>query len=336
MGYVADQTSLLVTNVTLIVAAELSVALRFWVRRRMRTPLAADDWCALAAGIVFFVQDVVMCWAISRNYVGLDPRKMDMEHLETSLKLVFIGIFLMSIILTLCRFSVLFLYNRLFGVYTTFRKILVVCGVASLMWPVTIWFGTTFRCSPVKGSWKLHIGAKCVFDIEHLFIGTEPINAVLDVLLVILPINKIKILQLPLRERIGLAVVFLLGGFVGFTSILRIIFTYNPSKLGAIVDSVFWLQLQLGTAIVCCCLPTLRSLLPSKQLFVPLGASIQGLLGSRKTNLDSRNNPSGSKTLGSRSVNVDRQRRINPPYFDTTGSTKSDDEIALTDVDSHN
>lgn len=102
---------------------------------------------------------------------------MDPAHLEVSLQLVFAGVFLMSTILTFCRFSVLFLYNRLFGVYTTFRRILIVYGVVSLMWPVTIWFGTTFRCSPIKGAWNMFIGAKCAFSSTYSALRDVPNRA---------------------------------------------------------------------------------------------------------------------------------------------------------------
>lgn len=188
MGYIADQRSLLITAITLLVAAEVSIALRFWVRYRLNASFQADDWCALAAGIVFLCNNVAMCWGkplplhreslsprrcdadntqgISQNYLGINPLTMDPAHLEVSMKFVFAGVFLMSTILTFCRFSVLFLYNRLFGVYTTFRKILIIYGVVSLMWPLTIWFGTTFRCSPIKASWNLFIPSKCAFSSE--------------------------------------------------------------------------------------------------------------------------------------------------------------------------
>jgi len=118
----------------------------------------------------------------------------------------------MSTILTLCRMSVIFLYNRLFGVYPVFRRILVVYGVVSLMWPVVIWFAATFRCNPIKGSWDLSTPPNCAFSLNSLFVSMESLNAVLDIFLVILPISKIKILHLPLQEKIGLAFVFLMGG----------------------------------------------------------------------------------------------------------------------------
>jgi hypothetical protein len=40
----------------------------------------------------------------------------------------------------------------------------------------------------------------------------ESINAVLDIFLVVLPVSKVKLLHLPLREKIGLGIVFLMGG----------------------------------------------------------------------------------------------------------------------------
>jgi hypothetical protein len=126
--------------------------------------------------------------------------------------MTFAGIFLMSTILTFCRMSVIFLYNRLFGVYPGFRRILIGYGVISLLWPIVIWFAAIFRCSPVSGSWDLTTNPKCAFDLETLFVSMESLNAVLDIFLVILPISKIKILHLPLREKIGLAIVFLMGG----------------------------------------------------------------------------------------------------------------------------
>jgi hypothetical protein len=126
--------------------------------------------------------------------------------------MTFAGVFLMSTILTLCRLSVLFLYNRLFGIYSTFRKILIAYGVVSLAWPIILWLAATFRCKPIKGSWDLTTNPRCAFNLETLFVSMESINAVLDMFLVVLPVSKIRILQLPLRDKIGLGIVFLMGG----------------------------------------------------------------------------------------------------------------------------
>ncbi|KAF2865600.1 hypothetical protein BDV95DRAFT_250987 [Massariosphaeria phaeospora] len=341
MGYIANRRDLLITGTTLTAATMLAVSARFWVRHRLRAKKGPDDWCALAAGIIFWVNNVAMWWGmcgqiipfylfdllsgVINRYMGVDPLTMQPKQLEISLKMSFAGIFLMSTILTLCRLSVLFLYNRLFGIYPMFRKILIVYGVASLAWPITIWLGATFRCKPVKGSWDLTTNPQCAFSLETLFVSLESINAVLDVFLVIIPISKIKILQLPLREKIGLGIVFLMGGFVGLTSVFRIVFTYNPTKKGAVIDSMFWLWLQLATAIICACLPTLRTLLPTKTLFSPVSSTIRQLLGSKM-----KKSTLNSSLSGSNGQKSDRPKKS--IYANYAISTRSDDEIALTGV----
>jgi hypothetical protein len=126
--------------------------------------------------------------------------------------LIFAGVFLMSLTLTLCRLSVIFLYNRLFGVYEGFRKILIAYGIISLLWPISIWCAHIWRCSPISGAWDMTIKSKCAYDLQTLFVAMESLNAILDIFLVVLPITKIKILNMATIDKIGLAVVFLMGG----------------------------------------------------------------------------------------------------------------------------
>lgn len=101
--------------------------------------------------------------------------------------------------------------------------------------------------------------------------------------------------------------------------------------MGAVVDSVFWLELQLGTAIICCCLPTLRSLLPTAALFAPITTSIKGLFGSRQSSYASNESRSRSNMSGKGFENMDKQRKKNV-YSGTTASWNSDDQVALADV----
>ena len=127
----------------------------------------------------------------------------------------FVGIFLMSTILTLARFSVLLLYYRLFGIYSNFRTALIIVGLASIAWMLTVWFVTIFRCNPISAAWNIFLVAEgqahCLTQ-ETIFLITETINAILDISLVCLPISKIQNIQLPLRDKIGLGLVFITGG----------------------------------------------------------------------------------------------------------------------------
>jgi hypothetical protein len=64
MGYIANQTDLLITGTVLTAATMLAMGARFWARHRMRAKLGLDDWCALAAGLIFWANNVALWWGM--------------------------------------------------------------------------------------------------------------------------------------------------------------------------------------------------------------------------------------------------------------------------------
>ena len=105
MGYVANQRDLLITSTVLTAATMLAVGARFWARHRLRAKNGPDDWCALAAGLIFFANNITLWWGtfvndtllsgiphpnrfigIVNNYQGIDPLIMSQRQLTISLK----------------------------------------------------------------------------------------------------------------------------------------------------------------------------------------------------------------------------------------------------------
>ena len=83
-----------------------------------------------------------------------------------------------------------------------------------------------------------------------------------DTIVLVLPMREILRLQLEPKKKFFLSLVFLLGGFVIITGIVRIIELYQPS--GAEMDLTqgdIWFNVHLGTSIICVCLPTLRPIM---------------------------------------------------------------------------
>ncbi|KAF2177888.1 hypothetical protein K469DRAFT_676570 [Zopfia rhizophila CBS 207.26] len=329
MSFAANQNDLLITVGILMPATMIVIGLRFFARQRLRARKGPDDWLALAAGIVFWANCFAMVWGVYKDYVGLDPLKMDPFALVQGLKVCYPekpSRAMLRRLDELCR--ILFLYYRLFGIYASFRIALIVVGVASIAWMLTVWFVTIFRCNPISAAWNVFLviqGQAHCLNQETIFLITETINAILDVSLVCLPISKLHILQLPLRDRIGLGFVFVTGEALSGDSILRIVFTYDG---GALLDSIFWLDLQLATAIICACLPTLRSLLPTQKTFIPLSSAIQRLLGSRmiSSSATAKSSQQGSSVSTSDDLSKSMYRRY------ANLSKDGDDEIALTGV----
>lgn len=71
MGYTANRNDLLVTGTTLTIATMLAVGARFWARHQLRAKVGPDDWCALAAGAIFWGESIAMMWGMYRQVVIL-------------------------------------------------------------------------------------------------------------------------------------------------------------------------------------------------------------------------------------------------------------------------
>ena len=94
------------------------------------------------------------------------------------------------------------------------------------------------------------------------------IEVLLELTILILPIRELYQLQLSLDKRALCSTIFALGGFVIITGIVRIIKVYKPS--GSDVDLTqgdIWLNVHLGTAIICACMPTYRPLISRNPWF---------------------------------------------------------------------
>ncbi|MCJ1267534.1 hypothetical protein MMC22_007419 [Lobaria immixta] len=81
-----------------------------------------------------------------------------------------------------------------------------------------------------------------------------------------LPLPLIWKLNLPQKQKFALSGIFLLGGFVTFSSIYRLVHLINLLKVSydypgfPYVTSVMWTVIEINMAIVSACLPMLRRL----------------------------------------------------------------------------
>ncbi|KAF2730606.1 hypothetical protein EJ04DRAFT_579710 [Polyplosphaeria fusca] len=244
-------------EVILLVIATGAVALRFHARKMSKLGWWTDDWLSLVALVFLAGYMSTYFWTEAHHLSGSDIAKMSIPQTIEILKITFADIYLMSVTITFSRLSIIFLYNRIFGVYDRFRVALWIMGALTMGWVITIIILNTFRCKPIALAYNPLLKGQCL-NMTTLFVATESLNCALDLVLVLLPLWRISFLHLSIGDRIGLGFVFLTGGFVCITSILRIVFTYNINTSA----SGFWLTLQLSFAVICACLPTLRRYLP--------------------------------------------------------------------------
>jgi len=67
-----------------------------------------------------------------------------------------------------------------------------------------------FQCAPVKAVWDLSITGKCV-NIDAFYLANAALNIATDVFTYILPIDLVRHLQMPTKQKFGLGLMLGLG-----------------------------------------------------------------------------------------------------------------------------
>ncbi|KAL8652639.1 MAG: hypothetical protein Q9210_002565 [Variospora velana] len=209
-------------------------------------------------------------------------------NLTIYFKSIVISAVLYVTMITLAKFSVLCFYRRVFG-KPIFLGTTVIFVLQSI-WCIICIFLAIFRCNPIAGSWDISVPSKCI-NFETIVVAAEPFNCALDLAMVALPVRIIRTLQLSRRHKIQVSAIFLLGGFVGFMCILRIIYT----ERGSVDTSGRWVYAQINVGIVCACLPTLKPIIPKGGAVT---TTVRNLVSSIRSSLRSTGSGKGQTVDG--------------------------------------
>ena len=111
----------------------------------------------------------------------------------------------------LVKASLALQYIRLFSVispmvWACYGLFILILGAAT--WGI---FGSVFLCDPVKSYWDATLHGTCMAEKER-FWSSSVIGIVLDFAIWLLPVPVIRKLNLPRRQKMGLVIVFGLGG----------------------------------------------------------------------------------------------------------------------------
>lgn len=112
--------------------------------------------------------------------------------------------------LPLVKISVLLFYYRIFP-QKRFRYALYGMGIFLILFFLSSVLAVVLQCLPIHGFWEPDITHHC-FDQVTFYIAQGSLNFVSDVFVVLMPIPLLWKLRLPLARRLGLVIVFLLGG----------------------------------------------------------------------------------------------------------------------------
>ncbi|KAF2443340.1 hypothetical protein P171DRAFT_389472 [Karstenula rhodostoma CBS 690.94] len=280
MGFPADGEDdqgwkLYLTSLIMILSAGLCVVARVLTRVRI-FELKADDYAIIASLAFSIFLSVAIQLAVVHGY-GKHVRDLSTPELRTCLMFFWLAQTPYKVVVCLNKTSVMLLYMRIFigkrFRHLCFAALTIVIGSGA----ATV-FSTIFQCIPLERSWNKTVEGKCI-DSAAFWVANAVINVSTDVIVLALPIHEVAKLQLKLRDKIMLHSVFLLGGFVTVTSILRITAVANSvhnlqDQTWGFIRRGVWTLIEANLGIICACLIVLRH---------PLARLCSKVFGTTKT-----------------------------------------------------
>ncbi|KAI1073698.1 hypothetical protein F5B20DRAFT_586971 [Whalleya microplaca] len=265
-------TTNLWSAVSMLALSVVSVTIRLAIRRWGRIPLLWSDWLILlglatvavnTSLIVYYIIDGPGPGTYDLNEVIANYANGGADWAVAMMKELYVGDLLFSLAITLIKLSILTFYRELFAISKTFQRWNWAASALCIIWLIVVTFCNVFQCSPPSALWE-HLGSTeyCMAS-GPLWLGYELTNFFLDILVLVLPVVMVHRLKLRTAQKWSVASIFLLGGLVCVASIIRMVYIWNPNAPDTVQISQVQLlsTIQLGTAVLCACLPTYGPLL---------------------------------------------------------------------------
>ena len=165
------------------------------------------------------------------------------------------------VVVALTQMSILFFYRRIFLPSHLRYTSIAVAALSSAVCLIATIIEIGYPGHPISyffpGSASVH------WNVVYLpfWLAMGIIEGLIDVAILILPIHELQKLNLSTDKKFYISLIFLLGGFVVITGIVRMATLYKPGieDFDLTVGDI-WLNVHLGTAIISACLPAYRPL----------------------------------------------------------------------------
>lgn len=271
-------------------------AVRLYTRRYILQSVGYDDYAIVLATILALAFSILTCYQIN-NGLGRHIWDVTAAQFYQLMKIgdiggpIFYNISTLFIKVSLCLF-----YLRL-KPFPAFQVACYTVMVISIIYSLLAAFGFAWVCQPIEKYWDFSIlTGKCI-NLTAYFLATACINAGTDLALLILPIWIMKDLNLPLRRKIGVALLLMTGSLVCVVSIIRMkividgMYTTALDGTWGMVANFIWILIEMWLGIICACLPSVHSFVRSFSKKQEAGGDNHGLPIFRDPNSGQVNAP---------------------------------------------
>jgi hypothetical protein len=259
------------------------VALRFYVRRKLRTTLKCDDWLALSALIMILGLTAVLMIGVEEHAIGYStpgfkehgfvPLETANEKIKMSLKVQHILVTVVIAAYGMIKLSIILYYKRIFvvdkGNWRDKRNaFLNFLFIVILLWAIAFCFAQFFSCKGnISNAWNTtkSLATKCINTRKQAFAFATS-DFITDVIILVVPIPMIWKLRLPTGRKVAITAVFLIGLFATIISFLRMLWVHwavrNPfnqhsDSMRRRSTHLFWYYTEATIGLFTACLPSL-------------------------------------------------------------------------------
>ncbi|KAL7772096.1 hypothetical protein CFE70_002049 [Pyrenophora teres f. teres 0-1] len=329
--------SLMIVELTLLPIAMIVVFLRLWVRISWLKKSWYDDYLMIVA-MIFSIVIVIMAsqlYGWDRHAWDLTPHEM-MVGRQASIA----GQTLFVLASSTVKMSILVSYFRIAPEKSLFRKLVwatfALVFAAFVVFMVALWVQCIY--------WELRSDHRdCIPEGPPLVVQSV-LNVVTDFMIYALPVPTLFSLSLPWTQRIGLVILFSVGGVIVVASSFRAYWvhytlfkTYDATWEG--YQIWVWTAVETNVGVICGCIPALKPLLfpnRARQQGSRYGYGSQNSRRKEKVTpvldqveLDTRKLTENDSQLGTEIISVHHAPSERPMSGDTHNTDKSRYDIDI-------
>ena len=135
--------------------------------------------------------------------------------------MIYLGAVWYIVSVSTIKFSILVSYNLIFGRLKWFRIALYATATLEAIWLIGVFIYVIFQCNPIDKSWKPLKPGHCIDFIPFLW-GNSITNAVLDYVILLLPVFPVLRLQMKREQKFLLLLSFSLGSLSVLSSVIAL------------------------------------------------------------------------------------------------------------------
>lgn len=273
-----------VVSSVLIVVSSVCVVLRYKARRLRAAKWSVDDWLVLATLLLQWGLAIILIYGASRGTIGshtaINPETgaaIGTPHEPEISKFGALSAILTVIALGTLKSGVVMFYRRIF-VGDRFHKISLAVILFIVLWTVAFFFATVLECNGqnlnlIWKSVKTFIGQCQKYKTIQLAHCASDVAT--DLIVLSLPLPSIWRLNMSVRRKAVLSLIFLIG-FVSVAAgtarlvivAVDIVETTADARdvLGTETNVLVWAYVEVGVGIIAACLPTLKPIFDSRSI----------------------------------------------------------------------